>query len=584
MSSLVLSDVAYAFPDDTTLFTGLNLAIGPGLTALVGRNGAGKSTLLRLIAGELVPASGSISVDGVAHSATGTRPATAAHTAAGTPGTDGVATRADVAYVPQLLADAPAARTLADELGVGVKLAALARIESGRGSDDDFALLADDWSVAERTVAQLDELGLPTDLDRSVRELSGGERTLAAIAGRLLGDPRVLLLDEPTNNLDSRARGRLFGALERFVTSGDRIAVVVSHDLQLLDTAGTTVELRGGRTRVFGGNYAHYREVVDAEQAAALQALTGARNDVRAEKRDKVEAQVVLARRERYGRKMEANKREPKIVMGARKRAAQESAAKYRATHERGVELAQERMREADAAVRREDLLRVDLPDPGLPSGRVVVDVDDPVAGRIHLAGPARVRLAGPNGSGKTTLLRRLTGERDVSGGVDGGGACRDCGAGGDDDAGGDDHDDDHDDYDAATPAIATAWAFVPQDIRVEHPEHTVVDAIRAVRPEASAEETHAHAARMLFIGDAGFRRLGELSGGERLRAALAAELFARPVPQLLILDEPTNNLDLDGVEVLADALAQWRGALLLVSHDDGFCERVGVDDVITLD
>ena len=110
-----------------------------------------------------------------------------------------------------------------------------------------------------------------------------------------------------------------------------------------------------------------------------------------------------------------------------------------------------------------------------------------------------------------------------------------------------------------------------------------MVDAIRAVRQEASAEEAHAHAARMLFIGDAGFRRLGELSGGERLRAALAAELFARPVPQLLILDEPTNNLDLDGVEVLADALAQWRGALLLVSHDDGFCERVGVDDVITL-
>ena len=577
MSSLVLSDVAYAFPDDTTLFTGLNLAIGPGLTALVGRNGAGKSTLLRLVAGELVPSSGSISVDGVAHGVAHT----AAHAAARSHGAVGAATRADVAYVPQLLADAPAARTLADELGVGVKLEALARIEGGRGGDDDFALLADDWSVAERTVAQLDELGLPTDLDRSVRELSGGERTLAAIAGRLLGDPRVLVLDEPTNNLDSRARDRLFGALERFVTGGDRIAMVVSHDLQLLDLAGTTVELRAGRTRVFGGNYAHYRKVVDAEQASALQALTGARNDLRAEKRDKVEAQVVLARRERYGRKMEATKREPKIIMGARKRAAQESAAKYRATHERGVEQAQERMREADAAVRREDMLRVELPDPGLPPGRVVVDVDDPVAGRIHLAGPARVRLAGPNGSGKTTLLRRLTGGSGVSGGgaVFGGGEVTGRGAvsGRGEEPGVDD------DNTGVPPAIATAWAFVPQDIRVEHPDQTVVDAIRAVRPEATAEETHAHAARMLFIGDAGFRRLGELSGGERLRATLAAEVFARPVPQLLILDEPTNNLDLEGVEVLADALAQWRGALLLVSHDDGFCERVEVDDVISL-
>ena len=541
MPSLVLSDVAFAFPDDTPLFSGLNLTIGPGLTTLVGRNGTGKSTLFTLIAGVLSPASGSITVDGAGPS--------------------------DVAYVPQLLADAPARRTLADELGVGGRLAALARIEAGQGDDDDFALLGDDWSISERTVAQLHELGLPTELGRPVVSLSGGERTLAAVAGRLLEQPRVLLLDEPTNNLDARARRRLFGALERFVAGGDRIALVVSHDLELLDRADTTVELRAGRCRVFGGNYAHYREVVDAEQAAALQALSGARNDLRSEKRDKAQAQVALARRERYGRKMQASKREPKMVMGLRKQAAQESAARYRATHERGVEQAQERMREADAAVRREELLRIELPDPQLPSGRVVVDVEDPVAGRIHLAGPARVRLAGPNGSGKTTLLRRLVGgDRDDP---DGAPAVPGAVRGNDDDT--------------VAPAIATPWAFLPQDLRVEHPDRSVVDTIRAARPSASAEEAHAHAARMLFIGDAGFRRLGELSGGERLRAALASELFARPVPQLLILDEPTNNLDLEGVEVLVEALAQWRGALLLVSHDDGFCDRVGVDDVITL-
>ncbi|WP_159149767.1 ATP-binding cassette domain-containing protein, partial [Dietzia lutea] len=350
MSSLVLSDVAYAFPDDTPLFDGFDLNLGPGLTSLVGRNGAGKSTLLRLIVGELRPSRGSVSIGGEPP-----RPPA-------------------VAYLPQLLADAPAERTLADELGVGGKLAALERIEAGEGDDDDFARLADDWSIAERTGALLAELGLPTDLGRSVLDLSGGERTLAALAGRLIGQPRVLLLDEPTNNLDSRARARLFASIDRFVAGGQRIALVVSHDLGLLERAGTTVEMRAGRCRVFGGSYSHYREVIESEQAAALQSLTGARNDLRAQKRDKVEAQVVLARRERYGRKMEANKREPKIVMGMRKRQAQESAARYRATHAKGVEQAQERMREADAAVRREELLRVDLPDPGLPAGRVVLD------------------------------------------------------------------------------------------------------------------------------------------------------------------------------------------------------------------
>ena len=533
MPSLVLSDVAYAFPDSRTLFAGLDLVVGPGLTSLIGRNGAGKSTLLRLAAGELTPSRGSVSVDGEP-----ARPPT-------------------VAYLPQLLADPPPGqsspgRTLADELGVGAALTALDRIEAGEGDDDDFAAVGDDWSVAERTVALLDELGLPTDLGRPVSALSGGERSLAALAGRLLAEPRVLLLDEPTNNLDTRARARLFAALEGFVAGGERVALVVSHDLELLERVATTVELRDGRCRVFGGPYSHHREVVDAEQAAALRALSDARNDLRAEKRDKAEAQVVLARRERYGRKMEATKREPKIVMGKRKREAQESAARYRATHEQGVDRARDRLRAADGAVRREELLRVAMPDPDLPAGRVVLDVEDAAAGRIHLAGPRCVRLAGPNGSGKTTLLRRLLGE-----GLSGPG-------------------------DPAGP-VRVPWALVPQDVTIARPGATVVDAIRAVRPDAGSEETHAHAARFLFVGDAGFRRLGELSGGERLRAALAARLFASPVPRLLVLDEPTNNLDLDGVEVLADALSSWRGALLLVSHDDGFCERVGVDDVITL-
>ncbi|MFS4488301.1 ATP-binding cassette domain-containing protein [Dietzia kunjamensis] len=544
MSSLVLSDVAYAFPDDTPLFDGLDLAVGPGLTSLVGRNGAGKSTLLRLIAGERRPTRGSITIDG------------------------DPASPPTVGYLPQLLADAPAERTLADELGVGGRLAALARIEAGEGDDDDFGLVGDDWAVAERTIALLDDLGLPTELDRPVVALSGGERTLAAVAGRLLGRPRVLLLDEPTNNLDGRARERLFAAIGGFVGGGDRVVLVVSHDLELLDRAGRTVELRAGHCRVFGGPYAHYREVIETEQAAAVQSLAGARNDLRAERRDRVEGVEKASRRVAQGRRVQAAGGMPKILMNARRASAQESAGRLRAVHDQGVEQARERMRSANVAVRREERLRVELPDPGLPAGRVVLDVDDPVAGRVHLAGPARVRLAGPNGSGKTTLLRRLLGARgpDRAGGVD---------EGFDDDGFDDDGFDDE--------VVHVPFALMPQDLRVEHPEWSVIDAIRAVRPDASEEEAHAHAARLLFTGGAGFRRLGDLSGGERLRAALAARLFARPVPQLLILDEPTNNLDLDGVRVLADALAQWRGALLLVTHDDGFCDRVGVDDVITL-
>ena len=514
MSSLVLSDVAYAFPDGTPLFEGLDLAVGPGITSLVGRNGAGKSTLLRLCAGALSPSRGSVTAPG------------------------------RVAFQPQVLTDARQGWTVADELGVASTLAALRRLDAGIGDEDDVVAVGDDWDAAERCAHQLDELGLPGDLDHPVLALSGGERTLLALAARLLVLPDVLLLDEPTNHLDTRARGILMGELDRVATGG-RCVLVVSHDLELLERCDTTIELRGGAVRSFGGPYSLAREVIAAEQASARQDLDDARNTLRAEKRDKEDAQVVLARRERRGRKMQESKREPKIVMGERKRAAQVSAGRYRATHAESVERARERVHEADAAVRSDAHLRLDMPDPELPAGRIVMDVEDPAAGRVHLLGPERIRLAGANGSGKSTALARWFGGRESR---------------------------------ARVPV-----AFLPQVRSVRDPRSTVVEHIAAVRPDADPEEAHAHAARFLFEGDAGLRRLGELSGGERLRAELAALLFARPVPGLLVLDEPTTDLDVDGVEVLAEAVAGWRGALLLVTHDEGFCRRVGVDRVIEL-
>lgn len=172
-------------------------------------------------------------------------------------------------------------------------------------------------------------------------------------------------------------------------------------------------------------------------------------------------------------------------------------------------------------------------------------------AGLDLAVGPGLTSLVGRNGAGKSTLLRLIAGELTPSRGsitVDG------------------------------EPPHPPAVAYLPQLLVDTPPGRTLADELGVVPALSAAARIEAGQG-----DDAGFRRLRALSGGERLRAALAARLFARPVPQLLVLDEPTNNLDLAGVEVLADALAGWRGALLLVSHDDGFCDRVGVDDVIDL-
>lgn len=497
-TSLAVSALSLRWPDGTVVFDDLSFTIPAGRAALVGANGAGKSTLLRILAGRIAPTTGSVSGTGV------------------------------VGYVPQH----PQARpedTLADALGIGGTVAALRRIEGGSAEPEDFEAVGDDWDVEERATAVLDGLGLRLGaLDRTVGTLSGGEATLLAIAGQLLLRPDTLLLDEPTNNLDERARGLLTEALERFAGT----AVVVSHDLTLLERMDSTVELYRGSARVFGGPYSHYREVLDAEQAAAEQAVTTAKGDLKSQQRDLVEARTKLDRRKRYADKAEAEKRVPPILAGLLKQKAEVSAGKHRVLHEGKVDSARDALDQAREGVRDDRSVRIAMPEPG--PGLHRLQLDD---GPLQVVGPERIALVGPNGAGKTTVLRRAIA------------AAR-----------------------AAEPP--TVIGYVPQDVRFGLAEEgSLLDAVRDAHPDLDAQHAHAALARMLFRGRQSERIASTLSGGERLRLALAIALLGDPAPSLLALDEPTNNLDVPSVELLVEALKSWEGALVVVSHDRAFLD-----------
>ncbi len=523
-TSITCTSLSFSWPDGSSVFDDLQVAFGPGRTGLVGVNGSGKSTLLRLIAGELAPSEGTVRVVG------------------------------EVAHLPQN-ATLDTALRVDEALGIAATRAAVHAIEAGDVAEEHFTTVGDDWDVEERAEAMLGELGLGhIGLDRTIGEVSGGESVLLRLAALLLRRPDVLLLDEPTNNLDLYARRRLYAAVEAW--SG--VMVVVSHDRALLDLVDQIADLRSGEVTWFGGNFSAYEEALAVEQEAAERMVRVAEADFRKQKRELVDAQVKLAHRKRYGQKMWDNKREPKIVMGARKRAAQESAGKHRIMHEERLAEARERLDEAVEAVRDDDEIRVDLPYTAVPPGRSVLTLRDlelaygaRVEGSLDLHGPERIALIGRNGAGKTTLLRTIAGELE--------------------------------------PVAGEATAHVPlcflrQRLDVLDDGLTVAENVARFAPGATNNRIRARLARFLFRGARADQPAGTLSGGERFRAALAALMLAEPAPQLLMLDEPTNNLDMASVRQLATALESYAGALIVASHDVPFLETIGITRWLLLD
>ncbi|WP_326656296.1 ABC-F family ATP-binding cassette domain-containing protein [Streptomyces sp. NBC_00385] len=524
LTHITCSSLSFAWPDGSPVLDDFHLTVGPGRTGLIGLNGSGKSTLLRLIAGELTPVEGHIRAAG------------------------------EVGYLPQNLVLDTALRVDA-ALGIDGTRAALHAIEAGDVTEERFAAVGDDWDVEERALATLDQLGLGhIGLDRTIGEMSGGECVLLRLAALLLARPDVLLLDEPTNNLDLYARGRLYAAVDAW----NGVLVVVSHDRELLERVDQIADLREGSVTWYGGNLSAYEEALAVEQEAAERMVRVAEADVHRQKRELAEAQVKLARRKRYGQKMQESKREPKIVMGARKRSAQESAGKHRIMHTEKLAEAKERLDDAVEAVRDDAEIRVELPHTKVHPGQGVLLLSDlelaygaRVQGSFEVRGPERIALVGRNGAGKTTLLRTLAGDlAPVSG----------------------------------EASVHLPMRFLPQRLDVLDDDLSVVENVARFAPDATDNRIRARLAHFLFRGARADRAAGTLSGGERFRAALASLLLAEPAPQLLMLDEPTNNLDMASVRRLTVALDAYEGALIVASHDVPFLESLGITRWLLLD
>ncbi len=528
--SIVLNSLSYSHPDREVLFQHLSLAIATGeKAALVGNNGTGKSTLLQLIAGRLLPTTGEVLLS------------------------------AAVYYVPQHLGQYDE-YSVAQALGARQKLHALAAILAGDAAPENFAELADDWEIEERVRAALAYWQLQhLDLAQPLRSLSGGEKTKVFLAGILVQEPDVILLDEPSNHLDAESRTHL----RELITHSKATMLVVSHDRALLNLLGTTLELNKNALEVYGGNYDFYK-AQKASHVAALQAQ--ADEQAKTLKQTQQKARDLAEQRQKLearGKAQQHKKGLPRIVAGGLKRQAEQSSAQVKETQHDKIEAVRESLSQTRARLQEQQALKIDLKKPALHRGKILAEATAlnfaygeqplwPVPLSFQLRSGDRVRLAGRNGSGKTTLLHLLMGRLAPSAG--------------------------------AMQRADFQYVYLDQEYSLIDPQLTVV----AQAERFNTRHLPEHDVKTLlhyhqFSRESWDRKCVDLSGGEKMKLLLCCLAISNNAPDLLILDEPTNNLDVQSQEVLTASIKDFGGSVVVISHDQYFIDEIGVETTLTL-
>ncbi|MGF6275584.1 ATPase subunit of ABC transporter with duplicated ATPase domains [Massilia sp. UYP11] len=516
---LALDGVSLSLPDGRILFSDLHHQFDLRHTGLVGRNGVGKSMLARVLAGELAPTSGRCLRSGRVSFLS---------QQAGSGGADSVAGLAGVAPITH----------------------ALARIEAGSVDPHDFDAVGEHWDIAARLRQACQAHGLPhLDPDTPVAALSGGEAMRVALIGATLFDPDFLILDEPSNHLDAAGRAALVQQLQAWPKG----LLVISHDRALLDAMDCIVELSSEGLRSYGGNYAFYEEARRHEQGAAQGALDHARQEWRRDEAARRAQRERQDRRQARGNRDARQANQAAILLGRGKDRSEGSAGRLRQQHEAARAEQAGRVRDAfdrvaaDAAVRIHAaavdgagqrrvarLEQVVLPWVAAPLERI----------SVSLTGRQRVGLVGPNGSGKSTLLKVLAGRLDPL---------------------------------AGERRLPAHVAWLDQQLGSLDPRRSTLDQLLDVNRSAGQDMLRTWLVQLGLDACAITRPAGLLSGGERLKAALACALYADTPPALLLLDEPSNHLDLASLAALEAMLSGYQGALVVVSHDRVFLERIGL-------
>ena len=464
--------------------------------------------------------------------------------------------------------------TIAQALRIERKQQALHAILSGDASNENFVVLDDDWNIEERSIAALDLWGLGQfTLSYPMNLLSGGEKTRVFLAGMDIHHPSVILMDEPTNHLDSSGRQRLYDWVEKCRST----LLVVSHDRTLLNLLPEICELEKHQINYYGGNYEFYKEQKTLMQEALQQrieekekALRIARKVARetAERRDKQNVR---------GEKNNIKKGVPRIVLNALQGKSEKSTSKLNSTHQEKAEKLTGERNQLRSSLSPTAILKTDFNSSSLHTGKILVtakeinfgyhpnsDSNDiqnngdfklqlwqtPIS--FQLKSGDRLRIEGVNGSGKTTLLKLITGQLQPQEGN--------------------------------LTRMEFTYVYLNQEYSIIDDRNSILEQAYAFNNRNLPEhEIKIILNRYLFPASEWDKSCRKLSGGEKMRLAFCCLMISNNTPDMFILDEPTNNLDIQSIEIITATIKNYTGTVIAISHDDYFIQEIGIEQRILL-
>lgn len=527
---LILQNISHQHENKNLLFQNISFTINKhDKVALVGNNGVGKSTLLKIIAGQLQSYSGQIIQNATPY------------------------------FVPQLFGQFNEL-TISEALYIKDKIKSLKEILEGNVTEENLQLLNDDWTIEDRCNEALSYWKLQDlDLEQKLETLSGGQKTKVLLSGIMIHQPDLVLLDEPSNHLDFEAKTLLYD----FIKTTSSSLLIVSHDRTLLNLLDKTYEMTKNGISIYGGNYDFYNEQKKIENNALeqdVQSKEKALKKAKEKERETIERQNKLDSR---GKKKQEKSGIARIMMNTLRNKAENSSSKIKDVHAEKISGISDDLRQLRSSLPVIDQMKFGFNNTSFIKGKTIFKAEEINYSygeqqiwkknlSFEILSGNRLHIKGLNGSGKTTLIKIILGEIQPNSGK--------------------------------SISSIKKTIYIDQDYSLLQSNLNIYEQAQTFN-DCGLEE---HDIKMrlnhfLFSQKDWDKSCNALSGGERMRLMLCCLTISNEAPEMIILDEPTNNLDIQNIEILTAAINEYQGTLIVISHDQSFLEQIRIEKNIEL-